>query len=182
MWSGDTNLVALAMESKDDDDSDDSDFRPKGETNAEQADERVAKIKKARDRVDAPTPAAANQSGCASDDNWESKLTTAKMPKFLVISSLFLYIFRSGEIHLSQATLHVIRRHPILHSRHGANCTLHSSQEGGEEQASIPPPDPGTLTGSAASTVVSTLSPTVITTRHRFHVPAPSTRNLFFCL
>ena len=59
------------MESNDDDDSDDSDFRPTGETTAEQAGERVAKIKKERDRVDAPTPAAANQSGHASDDNWE---------------------------------------------------------------------------------------------------------------
>ena len=60
------------MEGKDDDDSDDSDdFRPKGETNADQADERVAKIKKERGRVDAQTPAAANQSGFASDDNWE---------------------------------------------------------------------------------------------------------------
>jgi len=61
------------MEGKVDDDSDGSDFRPAGETNAKQADERVAKIKKARGRVDARTPAAANQSsGYASDDNWES--------------------------------------------------------------------------------------------------------------
>ena len=56
-----------------DDDDDFSDFRPKDETTAEQADERVAKIKKERDRVDARTPAAANQSsGYGSDDNWES--------------------------------------------------------------------------------------------------------------